>query len=87
MAFLVHAGVDWDWELPAVGLAGLACLAAVLLAEERAAVAVGRAGRALALAASVVLGLCSVAGTASTAVPSATQRDEAPASGASSSVS
>jgi len=87
VAFLVHAGVDWDWELPAVVLAGLACLAAVLLAEERAAVAVGRAGRALALAASVVLGLCSVAGTASTAVPSATQRAEAPASGASSSVS
>ena len=87
VAFLVHAGVDWDWELPAVVLAGIACLAAVLLAEERPAVAVGRAGRALALAAAVVLGLCAVAGTASGAVPSASERDEAPPGGASSSVS
>jgi len=25
LAFLVHAGVDWDWELPAVTIAGLLC--------------------------------------------------------------
>jgi hypothetical protein len=31
-AFLVHAGVDWDWEMPAVTLAGLACGAAALIA-------------------------------------------------------
>jgi len=31
-AFLVHAAVDWDWELPAVTLAGLACGAAALVA-------------------------------------------------------
>ena len=35
IAFLVHTGVDWDWELPAVTVAGLACGAA-LLARERA---------------------------------------------------
>ena len=35
VAFLVHAGVDWDWELPAVTVAGLACGVA-LLARERA---------------------------------------------------
>jgi hypothetical protein len=85
IAFLVHAGVDWDWELPAVVVAGLCCLAAVLLAGEGRA-AVGRTGRALALAAAVALGLCAVAGTASSAVPSASQNDEAPPSGASSSV-
>ena len=35
-AFLVHAGFEWDWEMPAVTLAGLA-LAAVLLVEVEAA--------------------------------------------------
>jgi O-antigen ligase len=32
VAFLVHAGVDWDWEVPAVTLAGLACGASALVA-------------------------------------------------------
>jgi hypothetical protein len=31
VAYLVHTGVDWDWELPAVTLAGLLCGAAILL--------------------------------------------------------
>jgi O-antigen ligase len=35
VAFLAHAGLDWDWELPAVTVAGLLCGAA-LLAEENA---------------------------------------------------
>ncbi|TMK93382.1 MAG: O-antigen ligase family protein, partial [Actinobacteria bacterium] len=32
VAFLVHAGVDWDWELPAVTLAGLICGSSLLVA-------------------------------------------------------
>ena len=32
VAFLVHAGVDWDWEMTAVTSAGLLCGAALLLA-------------------------------------------------------
>lgn len=28
VTFLVHAGLDWDWEMPAVTLVGIACLAA-----------------------------------------------------------
>ena len=32
-AFLAHAVVDWDWEMPTVTLAALACGAAVLLLE------------------------------------------------------
>jgi hypothetical protein len=36
VAFLVHAGVDWDWELPAVTLAGLFCGAALLVAARPA---------------------------------------------------
>ena len=31
-AFVLHAGIDWDWEMPAVGLAGIFCAAAVLVA-------------------------------------------------------
>jgi hypothetical protein len=34
-AYLVHTGVDWDWELPAVTLVGLLCGAAILLAGRR----------------------------------------------------
>ena len=32
VAYLVHTGVDWDWELPAVTLTGLLCGAAILVA-------------------------------------------------------
>ena len=35
LAFLVHAGVDWDWELPAVTLAGLLCGVSILLFGRR----------------------------------------------------
>jgi O-antigen ligase len=31
VAFLVHAGLDWDWEMPVVMLAGLACAAVLIL--------------------------------------------------------
>lgn len=35
IAYLVHTGVDWDWELPAVTLAGLLCGASILLVGRR----------------------------------------------------
>ena len=28
VTYLVHAGLDWDWEMPAVTTVGIACLAA-----------------------------------------------------------
>jgi O-Antigen ligase len=31
VAWLVHAGLDWDWQIPAVTLAALACACAVLV--------------------------------------------------------
>ncbi|MFO7571919.1 MAG: O-antigen ligase family protein, partial [Gaiellaceae bacterium] len=34
-AFLVHAGLDWDWEMPVVTLSGLFCGAALLVAARR----------------------------------------------------
>ncbi|MBA2460351.1 MAG: O-antigen ligase family protein [Actinobacteria bacterium] len=38
VAFLVHAGLDWDWEMPAVTVAGILCGSAILLAHSRARV-------------------------------------------------
>jgi O-antigen ligase len=35
-AFLVHAAIDWDWEMPVVTIAGLACGAALLAGAGRA---------------------------------------------------
>jgi tetratricopeptide (TPR) repeat protein len=35
IAYLVHTGVDWDWELPAVTLVGLLCGASILLFGRR----------------------------------------------------
>jgi peptidoglycan/LPS O-acetylase OafA/YrhL len=32
VAFVLHAGIDWDWEMPATTLAGLFCGAALLAA-------------------------------------------------------
>jgi O-antigen ligase len=33
VTFLVHAGLDWDWEMPATTFAGLACGAALLASD------------------------------------------------------
>ena len=34
-AFLVHAGLDWDWEMPVTVFAGLACGATLLVTSRR----------------------------------------------------
>jgi hypothetical protein len=84
VAFLVHAGLDWDWELPAVVVAGLACCAVVAFAEPESGVEASRATRALALAAALLAGAASIAGARSSTVPSAApSTNEAPQSGAS----
>jgi O-antigen ligase len=58
VAFLVHAGVDWDWEIPAVTLAGLACGSAMLVARRPADAPELRVGaRALLCAAALGLGI------------------------------
>ena len=56
VTFLVHAGLDWDWEMPAVTVAGLVCLAAATGISDREAV-VGRPLRlaALGVAAATIL--------------------------------
>jgi hypothetical protein len=59
-AFLVHAGLDWDWEVPATTLAGLACGGA-LLAAVRPAVPRPLSIRARAAGASAAIALCVLA--------------------------
>ena len=57
VAYLVHAGIDWDWELPALTLAALICGAAMLAAarsEERTLV-LGAWGRGAMLAAALAV--------------------------------
>jgi len=85
VAFLVHAGLDWDWELPAVVVAGLACAAGIAFADEIPTVApLPRLARAAALVAALLLGAAAIAGARSTTEPSAApQTAEAPPSGAS----
>jgi O-antigen ligase len=68
VAFLVHAAVDWDWEMPAVTLAALGCAATLLVAQRedqillhvsprwRLAAAVATAVAALAVLAVAVFG-------------------------------
>jgi hypothetical protein len=56
-AFVLHAGVDWDWELPAVVVTGLVC-GAVLLASarrEERALELGPVARGAGVAATLVL--------------------------------
>jgi O-antigen ligase len=54
-AFLVHAGLDWDWEMPATTLAGLACGAALLAAARRVSQPLSDRGRAAGIAAALAL--------------------------------
>jgi O-antigen ligase len=61
VAYLVHAAQDWDWELPAVTLAGLACAVALLvLAERQPRTALMPRVRASALAAAVLIAVASL---------------------------
>jgi len=58
VAYLVHAAQDWDWELPALTLAGFGCAVALLvLAEREPRPALGRNARAAGLGAAVLLAL------------------------------
>jgi O-Antigen ligase len=45
VAFLLHAAIDWDWEMTAVTFAALACGVALLLAARGAEAPLGRALR------------------------------------------
>jgi hypothetical protein len=62
VAFVVHLGVDWDWELPAVTLAGVTCGAALLVAiRNEVARPLGRRTRAVLVLAALAAAGVSVA--------------------------
>ena len=81
-ALLVHFGLDWDWELPAVTVAALACGAALLLGDAEPRPRATPALRAAVAATSLVLGAIGIAGAASSTVPAAAERTRAPRGGA-----
>ena len=63
VAYLVHAGIDWDWEMTSVTLAALVCGIALLLAARGAETRpLGRAPRALGLALAVVAAVVAIVG-------------------------
>ena len=55
--FVVHALVDWDWELPAVTLVGLLCACAILIGARAAedTRGISTPARAIAIAATVLI--------------------------------
>jgi O-Antigen ligase len=63
-AYALHASVDWDWEMPAVTLAGLLCAVAIggLADEGQSAIRLGNAARQAVVAASVAVGAVALAG-------------------------
>jgi hypothetical protein len=69
VVFLVHAGLDWDWEMPAVVLAGLCCGAAALASSEGQMRAVSPRGRTAILVLALALGALSIAGARSSSEP------------------
>jgi hypothetical protein len=69
VVFLVHAGLDWDWEMPAVVLAGLCCGAALLVPGEEQPRAVGLRSRTVLCLLALGLGAASIAGARSSSEP------------------
>ena len=62
VALALHAGVDWDWEMPAVMIAGLTCGGVLLLAQDARGTGrwtVGGVSRAIILGAIVALSVLS----------------------------
>lgn len=56
VTFLLHAAVDWDWEMPVITIAGLMCGAAILVATRHGrAVVLGLPARGALLAAASAL--------------------------------
>jgi O-Antigen ligase len=74
VVFLVHAGIDWDWEMPAVVLAGLCCGCVALANVEDEPKPAAPAGRVLIVTLALALAALSIAGARSSAEPGVTRR-------------
>jgi O-antigen ligase len=62
-AYLVHAGLDWDWEMPAVTVAGLLCGVALLASgrQRRGEITIGPRGRRAFALAALAIGVLALA--------------------------
>lgn len=60
VAFLLHAAIDWDWEMPAVTLAALLCGVALLLGARGVETPLRRTSRMPALLVAVLLGAAAI---------------------------
>jgi hypothetical protein len=69
----VHAAADWDWEIPAVTTAALACVVAMLLASRYRfnPIPLGRYSSGIVLTTAVVVGLLAAGGLAANRAQSA----------------
>jgi hypothetical protein len=81
VAFLVHAGLDWDWEMPVVVVAALSCAAALVTGMLTARQRVGPVTRGAVLAAALVLGAFAIAGARSHTAPAAYVEEAPPERG------
>jgi O-Antigen ligase len=64
IAFLVHTGGDWTWQLPGVGLAAIACGAACIgLTRNDGAVRLGMVARGAGIAVALAVAFVGAAGT------------------------
>jgi O-antigen ligase len=83
VAYLIHTAQDWDWELPAVTLAGLGCAVALLiLAALEPRPPLGRRARVAGISAAVLLALVALgalAGNQTLAAASASLDADQPA--------
>jgi hypothetical protein len=70
-AFLVHAGLDWDWEMPVVVVAALSCAAALVASALTGTRRLGPVPRATVLGTALVLGGFCIAGARSDTEPAA----------------
>jgi hypothetical protein len=73
VAFLLHAGLDWDWEMPVVVVASLSCAAAVVSSTTPRARPLSTPLRAAVLVVAVALGGFAIAGARSHTVPAASK--------------
>jgi len=78
VVFVVHAALDWDWEMPAVVIAGLCCGAAALAAASDQSDAVGSRGRAGIVVLALAFGAASIAGARSSSEPGVEPRPLVP---------
>jgi O-Antigen ligase len=69
VVFLVHAGLDWDWEMPAVVLAALCCGCVAFASGEDEPKPTAPAGRVVIVTLALVLAAVSIAGARSSSEP------------------